>query len=71
VTQLVLPLHECAHEPLHATTDPAPTVFVAEPLHSAADPAAAESAPEPLHSAVDPITIGAAPTEISCLCVRV
>jgi hypothetical protein len=66
VTQLVLPLHECAPEPLHATADPAPTEFVAEPLHSAA-----ESAPEPLHSAIDPITVGAAPTVISCLCVRV
>jgi hypothetical protein len=67
VTQLVLPLHECAPEPLHATADPAPTEFVAEPLHSAA----AESALEPLHSAVGPITVGAAPTEISGLCVRV
>jgi hypothetical protein len=50
MTQLVLPLHECA----------------AKPFHAAADPAATESMAEPLHSAADPATAGAAPTETSC-----
>jgi hypothetical protein len=56
VTQLVLPFHECAIEPLHTAADPA----TAEPLNSTI----AESATEPLYSA-------AAPTKASCLCVRV
>jgi hypothetical protein len=70
VTQLVLPLHECAAKPLHVAADPAAAEsIIAEPLHSTADPAAAEStAVEPLHSAADPT---AATTETSCLCVRV
>jgi hypothetical protein len=38
VTQLVLPLHECAAE---SVVDPTAIEFAAEPLHSVADPAAA------------------------------
>jgi hypothetical protein len=56
VTQLVLPFHECAIEPLHTAADPA----TAEPLNSTI----VESATEPLYSA-------AAPTKTSCLCVQV
>jgi hypothetical protein len=48
VTQLVLPLHECAAEPLQdafeAVADPTTTESAAEPLHSVADPAAASAA---------------------------
>jgi hypothetical protein len=59
MTQLVLPLHECAVEPLQDATE------------SVADPVAAESATEPLHSATDPAGSGVALTETSCLCIRV
>jgi hypothetical protein len=57
VTQLVLPLHECAIEPL---PDAAKSVADPTATEVAADPVAAE----PLHSAANP-------TETSCLCVRV
>jgi hypothetical protein len=55
VTQLVLPLHKAA----------------AEPLHAAADPTTIKSTAEPLQATADPATDGASPTETSCLCVRV
>jgi hypothetical protein len=61
VTQLVLPLHECAIEPLQDATE-----AVAAP--AAADHEAAEFATEPLHVVADHAT---ALTEISCLCIRV
>jgi hypothetical protein len=61
VTQLVLPLHECATEPLQDATE-----AVATP--ATADHEAAEFATEPLHVVADH---AAALTEISCLCVRV
>jgi hypothetical protein len=53
VTQLVLHLHKCATEPLHAATNPT----------------TAESTAEPLYSPADPATTGAALTDISCLSV--
>jgi hypothetical protein len=56
VIQLVLPLHECAAEPL-------PDV-----VESVADPTAAESSTEPLHAITDPAT---ALTKTSYLCVWV
>jgi hypothetical protein len=59
VTQLVLPLHECAAEPLQDATK------------AITDPAVAESGVEPLHSSTGPTVVGAASTETSCLCVRV
>jgi hypothetical protein len=61
VTQLVLPLHECATE------------SIANPIavESVADLAATESATEPLHSVVDPVAAGATLIETSCLCVQV
>jgi hypothetical protein len=55
VTQLVLPLHECAAEPIQDATE------------SVVDPAAAE----PLHSVAGPAAASAFPTETSCLCIRV
>jgi hypothetical protein len=41
VIQLVLPLHECATEPLHSAADPAATESAVETLHSATEPTAA------------------------------
>jgi hypothetical protein len=64
VTELVLPLHECAAEPLQDAAK-----SIADP--TAAEAAAVESAAEPLHSAVDPTGSGAAQIETLCLCVRV
>jgi hypothetical protein len=55
VTQLVLPLHKAA----------------AEPLHVAADPTTVKSTAEPLHATANTITDGASPTETTCLCVQV
>jgi hypothetical protein len=61
VTQLVLPLHECAAERLQDAVE-----FLADPAVAKAttDPAAIESAAEPACSS-------AALTETFCLCVRV
>jgi hypothetical protein len=59
----VLPLHECAVEPLQDAVE-----FVADPTTAKAT---AESAAEPLHSAVDPAGSGAALTKTFCLCVSV
>jgi hypothetical protein len=61
VIQLVLPLHECATEPLQDATK------------SVADraTAAVEFVAEPLHSAADPTSSGTALTETFCLCVQV
>jgi hypothetical protein len=56
MTQLVLPLHECAIE---SVADP--TI-----IESIIDLAA-----EPLHSVADRATAGVASTETSCLCVQV
>jgi hypothetical protein len=50
VTQLVLPLHECAPEPLQ---DAAESIANPAAIEAAADPAA-----EPLHSAADPVGSG-------------
>jgi hypothetical protein len=55
VTQLVLPLHECAPEPLQ---DAAESIANPAAIEAAADPAAVESAAEPLHSAADPVGSG-------------
>jgi hypothetical protein len=64
VTQLVLPIHECAAEPLQdvAVSVAAPTTVVA---------VAIESIAEPLHFSIDPADSGAALTETFCLCVWV
>jgi hypothetical protein len=59
VNQLVLPLHECAAEPLHAVDE------------AVVDPAAGESATEPLHFTADPAAASATPAKTSYLCVRV
>ena len=59
MTQLVLPLHECAAKPLQ------------DAVEVAVDPTTAESATKPLHSAADPTGLSAVLTEIFCLCVRV
>jgi hypothetical protein len=55
MTQLVLPLHECAAEPLQDATESIANLAPAEPLHVVADPTAA----------------GATLTETYCLCVWV
>jgi hypothetical protein len=71
MTQLVLPLHECATE---SVADPATAEFVTDLIAtesattSVAVSDAAESAAEPLYSVVDPAV---APTKTSCLCVLV
>jgi hypothetical protein len=56
--QSLLPLHECATEPL-------------QDIESVTDPGAAESVVEPLHAVANLAATGAALTETSCLCVRV
>jgi hypothetical protein len=60
MTQLVLPLHECAFEPLQDDADPTTT-----------EAAAVESIVEPLQFAADPSSSGAALTETFYLCVWV
>jgi hypothetical protein len=61
VIQSVLPLHECATEPLQDV----------EPVaESAAIEAAADPAAEHLHSTADLASSSAALTEIFCFCVR-
>jgi hypothetical protein len=62
VIQPVLPLHECATEPLQDVVEP-----VAE---SAAIEAAADPAAEHLHSTADLAGSSAALTETFCFCVR-
>jgi hypothetical protein len=62
VTQLVLPLHECAAKPLQDATESVPDPATAEAV---ADPAV-ESIAEPLHSDVDPGGSGAALSETFC-----
>jgi hypothetical protein len=64
----VLPLHECAAEPLQDATE-----LVADPTadEATADPAVVESAAESLHSAADHAGSGATVTETFCLCVHV
>jgi hypothetical protein len=64
VTQLVLPIHECAAEPLQDAAK-----SVADP--ATAEAAAIESVAEPLHFAIDPTSSGAALTKTFYLCVRV
>jgi hypothetical protein len=62
----VLPLHECAVEPLQ---DAAKSVVDPTATEVAAAPAATESATEPLHSAADPASSDVALTETFCLSV--
>jgi hypothetical protein len=57
VTRLVLPLHECAAEPLQDAAE------------SVADPTTDEVAVDP--TAAEPLHFAADPTETSCLCVWV
>jgi hypothetical protein len=59
VIQPMIPLHECATEPLQ------------DVVKSIADPATDESVAEPLLIVANLTAAGATPTETSCLCVRV
>jgi hypothetical protein len=58
----VLPIYECATEPLQDATKSVVG-------HAAAE-AATDPATEPLHSAANPTGSGAALTETFCLCVQ-
>jgi hypothetical protein len=67
VIQPILPLHECAVEPLQDVVESVASPKAAEATN---DCAAAESAVEHLHYAADTAGFGAALTKAFCLCVR-